>query len=53
MTGSPADPLHPYGYDDRLEVAASAGVGQSSIYQGSDHAIPDLRSPLLILRVGI
>lgn len=29
------------------EAAAPAGVGHSSIHQGSDHMCPDLRSPLL------
>ena len=53
MTGSLADPLHPSGYDGRLEAAAPACVGQSSIHQGSDHVCPDLRGPLLELRVGI
>ena len=43
VTGSLADPLHPSGYDDRLEAAALADVGHSSIDEGSDHVCPDLR----------
>ena len=53
VTGSLADPLLPSGYDGRLEAAVRAGVGQSSIHQGLDHACPDVRGPLLKLRVGI
>ena len=53
VTGSLADPLHPSGYDGRLEAAAPAGVGHSSIHQGSRHVCPDLRGPILELRVGI
>ena len=53
VTGSLADPLHPSGYDGRLAAATPAGVSQSSIHQGSDHVCPDLRGPLLKLRVGI
>ena len=53
VTGSLADPLHPSGYDGRLEEAAPACVGQASIHQGTDHVCQDLRGQLLKLRVGI
>lgn len=53
VTGNLADPLHLSGYDGRKEAAAPAGVGLSSILQGSDHVCPDLRGPLLKLPMGI
>ena len=51
VTGSLADILHPSGYDGWLQVATPAGVGLSSIHQGSDHVYPNLRGPLLMRMV--
>ena len=53
VTGSLADPLPPSGSGGRIEASAPAGAGQVSIHQGSDHVCPDLRGPLLELRVDI